>query len=63
MSAASFGVSGGSGPEVEFDALYHRADQALYRAKNDGRDRVSRSEAQDAADGTRQETPVPTSAQ
>jgi diguanylate cyclase (GGDEF)-like protein len=38
---ASFGVSGGSGEAIEFEALYRSADQALYDAKRGGRDRVS----------------------
>jgi diguanylate cyclase (GGDEF)-like protein len=37
---ASFGVSAATGVEVDFDRLYRRADQALYRAKRAGRDRV-----------------------
>ena len=37
---ASFGVSGTDSAEVDFDRLHRRADQALYRAKRDGRDRV-----------------------
>jgi diguanylate cyclase (GGDEF)-like protein len=37
---ASFGVSAGSGDDTEFGPLYRDADQALYRAKRDGRDRV-----------------------
>jgi diguanylate cyclase (GGDEF)-like protein len=37
---ASFGVSGGEGEEIDFDWLYHQADQALYGAKRSGRDRV-----------------------
>jgi diguanylate cyclase (GGDEF)-like protein len=37
---ASFGVGGGEGKEIEFDHLYRLADQALYRAKRSGRDRV-----------------------
>lgn len=40
---ASFGVSSGVGPEVEFTELFRRADNALYRAKREGRDRVSAS--------------------
>jgi diguanylate cyclase (GGDEF)-like protein len=40
---ASLGVSGASGPEIGFERLYRRADQALYRAKRDGRDRVTTS--------------------
>ena len=38
---ASFGVSSGSGAEVEFTELFRRADAALYRAKREGRDRVA----------------------
>jgi diguanylate cyclase (GGDEF)-like protein len=38
---ASFGVSGAEGAEIDFERLYHRADQALYEAKRAGRDRVS----------------------
>jgi diguanylate cyclase (GGDEF)-like protein len=38
---ASFGVSGAEGEEIDFERLYHRADQALYEAKRGGRDRVS----------------------
>lgn len=37
---ASFGVSGGDGATIEFDALYRHADEALYDAKRGGRDRV-----------------------
>ncbi len=40
---ASFGVSGGEGEEIDFDHLYRLADQALYRAKRSGRDRVRTS--------------------
>jgi diguanylate cyclase (GGDEF)-like protein len=42
---ASFGVSGTDGTEVGFEQLYRRADQALYRAKRAGRDRVTVSGA------------------
>lgn len=38
---ASFGVSGAEGDEIHFERLYRRADQALYRAKRGGRDRVN----------------------
>lgn len=38
---ASFGVSGAEGAEIDFERLYRRADQALYRAKRGGRDRVN----------------------
>jgi diguanylate cyclase (GGDEF)-like protein len=38
---ASFGVSGTDGAEIDFEGLYRRADQALYRAKRGGRDRVN----------------------
>jgi diguanylate cyclase (GGDEF)-like protein len=37
---ASFGVSGASGEGLHFEGLYRSADQALYQAKRDGRDRV-----------------------
>ena len=40
---ASFGVGGGAGEEIEFEHLYRLADQALYRAKRSGRDRVRSS--------------------
>jgi diguanylate cyclase (GGDEF)-like protein len=42
---ASFGVSSAGGAEIEFDRLYRRADQALYRAKGSGRDRVEVGDA------------------
>ncbi|HEX4306809.1 MAG TPA: GGDEF domain-containing protein [Solirubrobacterales bacterium] len=42
---ASFGVSGAEGAEIDFERLYHQADQALYEAKRAGRDRVSVSGA------------------
>jgi hypothetical protein len=38
---ASFGVSCGIGPEIEFAEMYRRADRALYQAKRGSRDRVS----------------------
>lgn len=38
---ASFGVSGGRGAGISFEALYRSADEALYEAKRGGRDRVS----------------------
>lgn len=42
---ASFGVSSGRAAELDFDRLYRQADQALYRAKRGGRDRVDTSSA------------------
>jgi two-component system cell cycle response regulator len=36
----SIGIAGSEGPDDSADALLHRADQALYRAKRDGRNRV-----------------------
>ena len=36
----SIGVAGSEGPEDSAEALLRRADQALYRAKRDGRNRV-----------------------
>ncbi len=42
---ASFGVSGAEGAGIDFERLYHLADQALYGAKRAGRDRVSVSGA------------------
>jgi diguanylate cyclase (GGDEF)-like protein len=42
---ASFGVSGAAGEEIDFEALYRRADEALYEAKRGGRDRVNVSAA------------------
>ncbi len=41
---ASFGISSAKGKQIDFDALYRRADQALYHAKRQGRDRISASE-------------------
>ena len=41
---ASFGISSAKGKQIDFDALYRRADQALYHAKRHGRDRISASE-------------------
>lgn len=40
---ASFGVSGAEGAGIDFEVLYRRADEALYRAKRGGRDRVNAS--------------------
>lgn len=40
---ASFGVSSGAGEAIDFQALYRQADQALYRSKSDGRNRVATS--------------------
>lgn len=37
---ASLGVACGKGSEIEFDALFHDADVALYLAKVEGRNRV-----------------------
>jgi two-component system cell cycle response regulator len=36
----SIGIAGAEGPNDSAEALLHRADQALYRAKRDGRNRV-----------------------
>ncbi|HEY4114972.1 MAG TPA: PleD family two-component system response regulator [Rhizomicrobium sp.] len=36
----SIGIAGSQGAEDSADALLHRADQALYRAKHEGRNRV-----------------------
>jgi diguanylate cyclase (GGDEF)-like protein len=41
---ASFGVSCGAGETIDFESLYRRADQALYQAKRDGRDRINTSQ-------------------
>jgi diguanylate cyclase (GGDEF)-like protein len=38
---ASFGVSGATGAEIDFERLYRGADGALYEAKRAGRDRVA----------------------
>jgi diguanylate cyclase (GGDEF)-like protein len=46
---ASFGVSSGANEGIDFESLYRRADQALYQAKRDGRDRVGTSELVSAA--------------
>ena len=40
---ASFGVCSNHGTDADFDRLYRQADQALYRAKRGGRDRVEAS--------------------
>jgi len=40
---ASFGVSSSDAAGADFDRLYRQADQALYRAKRGGRDRVEMS--------------------
>jgi diguanylate cyclase (GGDEF)-like protein len=37
---ASFGVSCANGEDIDFDPLFHEADQALYEAKAAGRDTV-----------------------
>jgi diguanylate cyclase (GGDEF)-like protein len=37
---ASFGVSAATGNDIEFLSLYRAADEALYQAKAEGRDRV-----------------------
>jgi len=39
--SASFGVSVGRGEALEFESLYRQADEALYEAKQSGRNRVS----------------------
>jgi two-component system cell cycle response regulator len=36
----SIGIAGSEGAADTAEALLHRADQALYRAKRDGRNRV-----------------------
>jgi diguanylate cyclase (GGDEF)-like protein len=45
---ASFGVSSGTDERIDFESLYRRADQALYRAKQAGRDRIGTSEPSSA---------------
>lgn len=38
---ASLGISSGTGERIDFEPLYREADEALYNAKRDGRDRTA----------------------
>ena len=38
---ASLGISSGTGERIAFEPLYRHADEALYTAKRDGRDRTA----------------------
>jgi diguanylate cyclase (GGDEF)-like protein len=38
---ASLGISSGTGERIDFEPLYRQADEALYAAKQDGRDRTA----------------------
>ena len=53
-ATVSSGVAGAAGTGISRDALLELADQALYRAKADGRNRVAVSAAPPPADSGRQ---------
>jgi diguanylate cyclase (GGDEF)-like protein len=57
----SLGVAAAYGADVSFDALFQRADAALYRAKHEGRNRVVAANAFEVAAGYEPVLPIPAS--